>query len=387
MGENRVALDILNEAERMEPFYGDIHMTRGSIYGQMGLHEKAITSYTLAGQYDIPEDEVKYWCAYELGNMGRHEEALPLLKKILLKNPDHEAAMSELAFCYEAFADIDDSIRFFTKMTDLRPYNSLAWFNLGVAYSRAADYEKAIGAYDYALLIREDFASAIFNKAHALATLGRHDEAIQLFLETFRYEEQRGDTHYYIGESYEKKEEWDLAMIHYNKAIKLSPDLADGWLGMGLCLEMLGRMQEAIHYVKKAIEIAPDNSEYWYTFGDIQVKLGFQEEAEAAYRKVLEIEPENPDIWLDYSGLQFEMENEDIALETLAEGIKFHPSNAELNYRMSAYLLSLGKKQDALSYLHNALQLDFEKHNTLFEFLPQLKENTGLAEIIESYRK
>ena len=115
--------------------------------------------------------------------------------------------------------------------------------------------------------------------------------------------------------------------------------------------------------------------------------MGFQEEAEMAYKKVVELEPENPNIWLDFSGVQFEMEHCNMALETLMEGIKYHPQNAELNYRMSAYLLSLGKKQDALSYLHRALGLDFDKHTTIFEFRPSLKDNTGLTEIIESYRR
>src|ERR1044072_2089823 len=73
LGENQVALEILDEAQRMEPFFGEIHMTRGSIYGQMGLHEKAIASYKKAGEYDIPEEEVKFCCAFELTNMGNHK--------------------------------------------------------------------------------------------------------------------------------------------------------------------------------------------------------------------------------------------------------------------------------------------------------------------------
>jgi hypothetical protein len=47
----------------------------------------------------------------------------------------------------------------------------------------------------------------------------------------------------------------------------------------------------------------------------------------------------------------------------------------------------MGKKQEAITYLHRALDLDFDKHSTIYEFLPQLKDNLGLAEIIEAYRK
>src|ERR1044071_2858666 len=95
LGENQVALEILEEAERMEPFFGEIHMTRGSIYGQMGLHEKAMLSYKRAGEYDVPEEEVKFCCAFEFTNMGRYKEAIPLLRRVLAINPDYETAAEQ----------------------------------------------------------------------------------------------------------------------------------------------------------------------------------------------------------------------------------------------------------------------------------------------------
>jgi hypothetical protein len=37
--------------------------------------------------------------------------------------------------------------------------------------------------------------------------------------------------------------------------------------------------------------------------------------------------------------------------------------------------------------LQNALKLNYEKHSELFEYLPQLKENTSITDLIESYKK
>ena len=175
-------------------------------------------------------------------------------------------------------------------------------------------------------------------------------------------------------------------MIHYNKAIRLNPQLADAWMGMGVILDQQNRLSEGIHYVKKALELEVNNAQFWYIFGEMEHKRGFFEEAAGAYRKVIELEPENADIWLDFSRLQFEQENVKGAVETLAEGIKYHPSSAEMNYRMSGYLLSLGKKQDAMGFLQQGLQLDYAKHTELFEFLPQLRDNAGIMQFIETYR-
>ena len=46
--ENQIALDLLNQAELIEPQFGEIHFTRGSIYSQMGLPEKAIECFKQA---------------------------------------------------------------------------------------------------------------------------------------------------------------------------------------------------------------------------------------------------------------------------------------------------------------------------------------------------
>jgi len=75
------------------------------------------------------------------------------------------------------------------------------------------------------------------------------------------------------------------------------------------------------------------------------------------------------------------------ALEVLQEGIKHHPDNAELQYRITACLLTMGIKQEAMEHLHSALKLNYEMHNEMFEYIPALKENTSVIDVIQSYKK
>lgn len=184
-----------------------------------------------------------------------------------------------------------------------------------------------------------------------------------------------------------KKEDYDHALIYYNKAISLNPQYADAWLGVGVVLDAKERTSEALHYVKKAVEIEKENPEHWYVYGELQQKMQFYEDAEISFKKVIELDPDNPSIWLDYANLLFEQENKNGSLEILAEGIKHHPKNAELLYRISACLMSIGQKQEALSFLQKALKINYEMHQELFNYLPQLKENISIIDLIESYKK
>ncbi|MNL08957.1 hypothetical protein D3C87_1297020 [compost metagenome] len=75
------------------------------------------------------------------------------------------------------------------------------------------------------------------------------------------------------------------------------------------------------------------------------------------------------------------------ASETIADAIKNNPDAAELYYRMVAYLFALGNKSEALLYLETALVTDPEKHYILFEYLPQLQDNSSIVDVINRYIK
>jgi hypothetical protein len=52
---------------------------------------------------------------------------------------------------------------------------------------------------------------------------------------------------------------------------------------------------------------------------------------------------------------------------------------------MVAYQFSAGKQQNAINFLEIGLAIDASKHEILFEYLPQLKENKVILEIINKH--
>ncbi|MBD0373300.1 MAG: protein kinase, partial [Pyrinomonadaceae bacterium] len=62
------------------------------------------------------------------------------------------------------------------------------------------------------------------------------------------------------GEECYDKKDYEGAIQNYNKAIKLNPQLADAWLGIGIVLDAQEKTHEGMHYVKKAIELEKENA-------------------------------------------------------------------------------------------------------------------------------
>lgn len=100
---------------------------------------------------------------------------------------------------------------------------------------------------------------------------------------------------------------------------------------------------------------------------------------------MLEYNPLDIEAWLDFSTVLYEQGKLLEASETMAEAIKNNPEAAELYYRMVAYLFALGNYADALGFLETALTTDPDKHYILFEYLPQLQDNSAIINVINRY--
>lgn len=122
-----------------------------------------------------------------------------------------------------------------------------------------------------------------------------------------------------------------------------------------------------------------------FALADSHYKLGNFEKAEEAYEKVLELTANDIEVWLDFSALYYEQNKIQEAIDCVQEGIKSNPDAAELYYRMVAYQFSAGKQQNAINFLEIGLAIDASKHEILFEYLPQLKENKVILEIINKH--
>ena len=155
----------------------------------------------------------------------------------------------------------------------------------------------------------------------------------------------------------------------------------------GVVLDALNRLTEGVHYIKKAIEINPNEPEYWYVFAEIQEKLGFIEEAAQAYQRVIELDYADFDVWLDYAKLLHRSSYLDEAILTLSEGIKKFPDVAELYYRMGVLLIENQQKKESLHFFARAMELDFAKHDEIFEYAPVLKNDAEILTLISTFKK
>ncbi|TXI77258.1 MAG: tetratricopeptide repeat protein [Flavobacteriales bacterium] len=387
-GKLNRALEVLDGIGKMEPFNEDVYLHKASIYSQLRNHRRAVEHYKRA--LDLAEeglDDIHLDLAFEYENLEKYELALGSLKSALEINPENEAVLYEMAYCFDLTDAHQAAVSFFRQFTNDYPYSFVAWYNLGNALARMERHEESIEALDFCLAIEDRFTSAHFSKARNLLILGRYQEAIDCYQETIEFDGAQAVTFSYIGECYEKMEHFEQALIHYDQSIALDPHWVDAWIGRGVVKDMQGRLPEAIKDLEHAVGLVPEHADGWYFLGNSYARAEHFERAFDAYARLNKLEPDNVDGWLDHADLLLRTKGPDQALRKLREGSQVIKLTSKYTYRSVSYLLRMGELQQALVMLEDALMNDYAAHPQLLEHFPEAAQMPQVIHLLELYRR
>ncbi|MBK6883061.1 MAG: tetratricopeptide repeat protein [Flavobacteriales bacterium] len=81
--------------------------------------------------------------------MEAFDLAIDSLKRALEINPENEAVLYELAYCFDLADAHQAAISYFRQFTNEHPYAFVAWYNLGNALSHMERLDDSIEALDY----------------------------------------------------------------------------------------------------------------------------------------------------------------------------------------------------------------------------------------------
>lgn len=388
LGRLGKALELLDAIEKVEPYNEEVQLNKAGIFSQQRNHRRSVEHYKRA--LELAEeglDEIYLDLAFEYENLEDYESAIECLKNALELNPENEAVLYELAFCYDLAGADEASISFFRQFTDDQPYSSVAWYSLGNVLAKLERYDESNEALDLAIAIDERFSSAWFSKARNLLIAARYREAIACYEETLTFDGPQAITYSFIGECYEKMEHLEQALISYDQAIALDPEWVDAWIGRGVVKDMQGKTGEALTALLHAVRLHPENPDALYYYAAVLARASRYEEALAAYDKLNQLEPGNLDGWMDHADLLLELKGPDAALAKFQEAAQVHKLDVRFRYRLVCYLFRSGREQQALLELEEALTTDHAAHSQLLEYWPDAAKLPLVAHLIELYRR
>ena len=384
--EDEMALEILEQAAAFAPRDTELILMRSEVLAYLGEYESAHRELDGLEPARTREDNCDQLLVRALiyERQSDYPAMFRTVREVLRHEPGNEEAQEQLFEATRLGRLRQEGIEAFTWVIDESPFSYLAWFYLGCLSAEAGRSDVALEAYDYSLVIREDFQPAYQAYAALCFDLQRYQQALETYQEIVRRFEVDEEAFWQMGRCYQFLGLQAEAREQFRQAIKLDPHQPDGHFFLGESYAQEERWDQALRCFERAVALDDEEADFQIALAQAAFEKRLMDRAEKAFERAIELAPNEGQLWLAFAWFLVWTEREHEAVELLAEAEEQAPGH-ELAYGFVTLLLGLRRRQEALSRLSEALVEYYDEHELLFDFMPDLREDGEVLSMINLY--
>jgi tetratricopeptide (TPR) repeat protein len=152
-------------------------------------------------------------------------QAKQQFEKALQIRPSYADAHAQLGLAFYRENQKDKAMSSYEKSLSLKPNNAKVYSNMGILYFESKQLAKAEEVYRKAVKLDPRFVDARRNLGSVLAMQGKFSDAIVQFEEGVKYAPEEAVLHYYLGQATKDSGNPAGAKVHFDKAFFLDPSL------------------------------------------------------------------------------------------------------------------------------------------------------------------
>ncbi|MFZ0489994.1 MAG: tetratricopeptide repeat protein [Salegentibacter sp.] len=378
---------LLNELQNLESSNEEIYIQKAQIFSKRDEHQRAIKVLEMALDVTDEQAEIFSLIGMEYLFLEDFQNAKYSFMKCLEADEEDYSALYNIMYCFDFLEQKEEAIEYLNMYLDKNPYCEVAWHQVGKQYFDLKDYERALAAFDFAIISDEYFIGAYMEKGKVLEKMKRFNEAIENYQITLELDDPTSFAYLRIGKCFEKIGLDEQALKHYRKTVKEDPLLDKGWIAITDFYIRKRNFQKALYYINKALNIDEENVLYWKRYAKINTRLKFYEEAEYGYKKSLDLGNYELETWVKRCDILIALGEYDTAVQNLLQAVEFYPETAEVEFRLAGLYFSLNDGDKAYYHLKNGLRIDAEYSIIIEELFPKIFNRKSVQEIINSFSK
>ena len=383
------ALVLLDKAEILDKNDIDIYILRTDAYLALDMQDKAVAILEEAIQYFEGDERIDL--LFELADVYDDYEAFEkifdCLKLILEYEPNNEEALYKICFWTDFTNRNEESIAIHLAIIEEYPYNELAWFNLAAAYQGIKLFEKAIDAYQYAIVINEKFDYAYRNMADALMRLHRYKEAIESLERVIELARPEDLIYQAIGFCYEKIKNYAQARFYYRKASHLNPDNAKLYEKIARAYMHESKYDQAIKYLEMALRTYRLQPDFNFAMGECLIKIGKAKEAVYFFLLVVQAKPKNVKGWSALIHNLFDTSQYSEAAKQVKNAMLKAGEKPIFLFYESAIKIAQGKVKEGVLLLETALEKSPRLLKHFLKLYPSSIKYPTVVELIIKHKR
>ena len=271
--------------------------------------------------------------------------------------------------------DYPGAVEKYERLATLQPDSANVLNNLGLAYHMAGRPRDAVRVLQKALRLKPDMLSANLILGMDYVQLNDAAEAIAPLERALRQDGNNRDALFALATAHLALKHFDLAAEVYQSEIKVRPDDADAWYGMGLCYEHLAEGAS-----RRLSEVAGQSPFNQRLSGEFMLEQDKGVEAEEAFHRAIAAAPEKERDGL-HAGLGFahlHLGELDRAQDQFQVELQANPGNLEAKLGLAAVALEQQEWPKAIERICeiNAADSGFFRSRLDF-FITLLSEQTA----------
>lgn len=216
------------------------------------------------------------------------------------KSPGHSVVRVNLGNEYLRRGDPDRALAEYQEAIRFHPDFGLAHYNVGVVHLGRGEYSQARTALEQAAALTPDGAeplAALGTVYHALGDASRGEDALTRAAAALVRRPHPPAARIAVAEALAKSARWEDAAAHYQAVLAEERDRpsflsAKAYLGLGYMAERAGRPEEALIAYERALEIDPQLTDALFNSANVLLAAGRYPEATHAYERLLARAPD-----------------------------------------------------------------------------------------------
>lgn len=347
---------------------------------------------------------------YVLGHcferLGHQAQAVEFYQDCIKFNGQLQLPAQRLAAIYFKDGRLPDAIAQYEPLREFFPDDVSTLVTLGHLYIATGQYERAVEAFNTAILIHPDNfvgrddeleqcicdgqlqealdrvevllteepdrADLVAKQADIIGMMGGTSDAIALYQQALRICPDFLEVTIKLGTSYLRMHADQLAAQQFNKAIEINDEIVDAYTGLAAAQKLAGHPAEALNTLSLASAIQPNSSFLFAETAKLILKAALEahllptltdgrplEEAVlAAHERQSARFPNNPDLHYRLGILHMNASRYGQAVECFRNALRINPTFARATTKLAVSLFESGAAQEAMDLILPPKQYD-----------------------------
>ncbi|MFA6471901.1 MAG: tetratricopeptide repeat protein [Candidatus Latescibacterota bacterium] len=223
--------------------------------------------------------------------------------------------------------NIEKAIEAFQQAILIDPADPRPYSNLGIAYELSRDYGKARESYEKAVELNPDNAAMLNNLAALTKNDGNQIGAALLFESAISSDPLYIEPYLNISRMFMELNLFTVAEPYIRKVLEIEPGNAEALNLLGVITNVTHRSHEAVWHFQNAVRSDANQPSFFSNLGSAFQRIGDHRRAIIALEKAAELNPNSLSAMNNLGALYRETGNMEKAEHFLTRAIAFYPEN------------------------------------------------------------